>query len=60
MFPDDILVNIEFHLGEARGEGGELYWTVNDWAYSSEVLGGAHFMFKNLFNGNKPLCKYKT
>lgn len=57
LIPDDIVVKIMFKVGE-RMMNGNAYWVVESWKHTSEVQTGAHFLFRNLFHGNKALCKF--
>ncbi|KAJ8716876.1 hypothetical protein PYW07_003503 [Mythimna separata] len=50
----DIVVKIQFHVDEVPRDG-VTYWIVKSWKFTTDVQKGVHFMFKNLFNGNKQL-----
>ncbi|CAH0586776.1 unnamed protein product [Chrysodeixis includens] len=52
----DIVVKIMFKVGE-KMVGGDAYWVVESWKHTAEVQTGAHFLFRNLFNGNKALSE---
>ncbi|XP_068617244.1 protein takeout-like [Battus philenor] len=51
----DIVVNMDFEVGE-RLDGGESFWTVENWWYTADVLTNVEFRFQNLFNGNRQLA----
>ncbi|KAJ8723087.1 hypothetical protein PYW08_002999 [Mythimna loreyi] len=50
----DIVVKIQFHV-DVVPRDGDTYWVVKSWKFNTDVQKGVHFMFKNLFNGNKQL-----